>query len=537
MHEIVTLQFGQQANYLGTHYWNVQVSRSSFALTRANSLIHQQESYFTYAGQEESPVDHDISFRAGVGADGSDTYAPRTLIYDLKGAFGTLRRENALYDFQQQEEHAAQHGGLWSGSTMPLQLPPIAPSPYQQALDQGVEPPQLTTQTVRFWSDYNHIFYHPRSIVQLNEYEVNSSLMPFEKWNTGEELFANLDREHDLLDRDLRPFLEECDQLQALQIFSSIDDAWGGFTSKYLERIADEMGKGCIWVFGLKDGNTRARDRQLLQLTNMAHSLFHWNTSASLQIPLTSLPPSLPKYVSLSSSPWHTSALQIAAVESITLPARLRTTEVGRTTFDQLETTLNNDGNRKLAASAMSVDDAIHLEEGHGANGTRDTRMTNGISEDFDEHDTPLDIDLLPFMRNPADSQSQRLGRRPQLFSKIESLRGPWMSALEIEAANSHSRDPFSRGPRTTAYQSSLLFPTLSSYPQIFRYEGTPRHLAVKTALSTSSVVADQVRALEASARRLVALDEREALCDGLASMAEEYEEGWDGSDGSDDND
>lgn len=25
MHEIVTLQFGQQANYVATHYWNTQV--------------------------------------------------------------------------------------------------------------------------------------------------------------------------------------------------------------------------------------------------------------------------------------------------------------------------------------------------------------------------------------------------------------------------------------------------------------------------------------------------------------------------------
>jgi hypothetical protein len=26
MHEIVTLQFGSQSNYLGTHFWNTQVS-------------------------------------------------------------------------------------------------------------------------------------------------------------------------------------------------------------------------------------------------------------------------------------------------------------------------------------------------------------------------------------------------------------------------------------------------------------------------------------------------------------------------------
>lgn len=28
MHEIVTVQIGQQANFLGTHFWNTQVSRA-----------------------------------------------------------------------------------------------------------------------------------------------------------------------------------------------------------------------------------------------------------------------------------------------------------------------------------------------------------------------------------------------------------------------------------------------------------------------------------------------------------------------------
>lgn len=33
MHEIVTLQFGSQSNYLGTHFWNAQVSPSCFKST------------------------------------------------------------------------------------------------------------------------------------------------------------------------------------------------------------------------------------------------------------------------------------------------------------------------------------------------------------------------------------------------------------------------------------------------------------------------------------------------------------------------
>ena len=239
MHEIVTLQFGQQSNYIDTHFWNTQ------------------ESYFTYGPQEESPVDHDIHFRPGVGSDGSETYTPRALIYDLKGAFGTLRRENALYTLENPEDSPGQ--SQWSGRTNILKEPAIPQSTFQQHLDQGLEPPPLSTSSVRFWSDYNRNFYHPRSIVQIQEYELNSSLMPFERWATGDELFANLDREHDLLDRDLRPWLEECDQLQAVQIFTSADDAWGGFASRYLERIRDELGKTSVWVWASEDGGRKSR--------------------------------------------------------------------------------------------------------------------------------------------------------------------------------------------------------------------------------------------------------------------------------------
>lgn len=68
-----------------------------------------QESYFTYSSDQESLVDHDIHFRPGIGADGGETFTPRTLIYDLKGGFGTLKKINALYEI---DEPAVSHG-LW----------------------------------------------------------------------------------------------------------------------------------------------------------------------------------------------------------------------------------------------------------------------------------------------------------------------------------------------------------------------------------------------------------------------------------------
>ena len=502
-----------------------------------SKLIKPKESYFSYAGQEESPVDHDISFRPGLGADGADTYTPRTLIYDLKGAFGTLRRENALYALQQHENPA--QTGPWSGSTANLHMPPIAPSPYQQALDQGTEPPALTTGTVRFWSDYNHIFYHPRSIVQLSEYELNSSLMPFERWQTGEELFSNLDREHDLLDRDLRPLLEECDQLQALQIFSSIDDAWGGFTSRYLERISDEMGKGSRWVFGLKDGKQHSRDRQMLQMANLAQSVLGVDTSAATHIPLTSFPRPLPSYVSLdAASQWHTSALQATLLESVTLPTRLRSTDTARATFDQLETTLNNDGKRRILSASMSADDPAQLENELQVGCSRDVRMTNGLpEEDYEVDNEELDISMFPSMSTLPSSSGRRLGRRVHIFGKAECVRGPWEAQVGSNASSDITRDRFTEGPRTATHNTQLLFPVLPSYPRIFDFADRPEKLAIKATVSTSTAVADQIRELERASRRLISVDEREALCDGLFAISDEYEEGWTGDDESDDDD
>jgi len=80
--------------------------------------------------------------------------------------------------------------------------------------------------------------------------------MPFEAWNVGEELFSSLDKEHDLLDRDLRPFAEEADHMQGIQMIAEVDDAWGGFAARYIDRIRDEYGKTAITFWGVEDGLT-----------------------------------------------------------------------------------------------------------------------------------------------------------------------------------------------------------------------------------------------------------------------------------------
>jgi hypothetical protein len=140
-----------------------------------------------------------------------------------------------------------------NGPTVVQRQAAIQQSAYQQSLEEGLDPPPLTTESVRYWSDFNRVYFHPKSIVQLNEYELSSTLMPFESWNVGDELFNSLDKEHDLLDRDLRPFAEESDHMQGIQVIASVDDAWGGFAARYMDRIRDEYGKTAVYVWGLED--------------------------------------------------------------------------------------------------------------------------------------------------------------------------------------------------------------------------------------------------------------------------------------------
>ena len=109
----------------------------------------------------------------------------------------------------------------------------------------------MTGSSVRYWSDFSRVYYHPKSLVQLYDFELNSSIRPFERHEMGTELFETLDKEHEIVDRDFRPFVEECDRMQGIQTFATLDDAWGGFASKYLDALRDEYPKSCIWLWGL----------------------------------------------------------------------------------------------------------------------------------------------------------------------------------------------------------------------------------------------------------------------------------------------
>ncbi|KAK3504534.1 tubulin nucleotide-binding domain-like protein [Neurospora crassa] len=537
MHEIITLQLGQQSNYLATHFWNAQ------------------ESYFTYSEDQEPAINHDIHWRPGIGADGTETYMPRTVIYDLKGGFGSMAKTNALYN-DLEEGQAPQ--ALWNGPTVLQKQTAIPQSAYQQSLDAGLEPPPLTTDTVRYWSDFNRVFYHPRSVVQLNEYELNSSIMPFERYATGEDLFASLDKEHDLLDRDLRPFIEEADQMQGIQVMTGLDDAWGGFAAKYLERIRDEYGKTAMFVWGSEQESVMragglSREKRLLRLANKARTMTEMYKYASVVVPFT-VPATLPGSVVLDAgSQWHNTALSAAAIESVTLPSRLRDS-ANRDTMGTLADSLNAMGKQNVASLGMSFAPEPTEAEDVVMEGTQDFRQRQLLNQKSRRHaavmakENPegvfLDINFTP--TDQLDYVRRRGGGddRPRVFSQMLTSRGYEIDEQAQEAKEAEEDERFRRRSSyetvMKSYHTPLRFPLLDSFPQIFRDDSGELlkrggAINVTSSLSTDASVHKRLKSLRTTVGRSIGLEDREQLGNELAEMADEYHEGW--SSGSDDGD
>ncbi|KAL8870998.1 MAG: hypothetical protein Q9174_003083 [Haloplaca sp. 1 TL-2023] len=492
---------------------------------------------------EPSTIDHDVHFRSGQGPSGEDTYTPRTLIYDLKGGFGGLRKWGGLYD---QGGVDGDMGSLWNGNLVRHEEPQIKQSEYQKALDEGQgQPPKPTKQTVRYWSDFARVFYHPRSIIQVNDYELGSTILPFEKWTNGEELFEKLDKDHDLLDRDVRPWAEECDQMQGIQIFASTDDAWSGFAAKYIESLRDEYGKTSLWFWGLEeDGDQGHKARRFQRTVNTAQSLQAISTLVSMYIPLA-IPSFLPSYVRLDqTSQWQAMGLLSMAMESMTLPTRQKAGNAKRGFLNDFEAALNANGNQKIAELQCSVVDqsSRHVDSVGPWTEAQDDRMRGSdpkplvYEDEIEKANSKLDMSFSSGQSSQTPLSIRQWEKANHVFAKVESMRGSSQTRQDVdeeEEAISRKRRRLASLPSVERYCNPSPYPLLDSFPDILVEPWVAeKKVAVHSSLSTMSQISKRTKGLQNMVARAVDVEDREALANGLGEIAEAYEEGWDsGSD------
>ncbi|KAJ7268065.1 Misato segment II tubulin-like domain-containing protein [Mycena rebaudengoi] len=318
MKEILYIQAGTQANYIGTHFWNTQ------------------ESYFTYGDEEEDPeTSHGISFREGLNLKGEPTFCPRLLMFDFKNKFGTLSQNSALFGM----DNSADDQILWSGRSVEYRQESVRKSAYQLHLDDESEidspdpedtPSTIQAEDVRYWSDFNRVFYVPRSVQKIpdiadwEEAEGN--------WTSGHETFTRYDEDTELMEGPLRLFLEECETIQGVQLMHDTS-TFGSFVDSFLTSLRDNFLKLPVLAWPLLSDAVVIMHNgpRMRTIVNDALVLRSLGELSSMSLPIQS-PTSWADEVCSNAlidgrrtHAFHTSAILAAHIETATLPLRLRT--------------------------------------------------------------------------------------------------------------------------------------------------------------------------------------------------------------------
>lgn len=159
---------------------------------------------------------------------------------------------------------------------------------------------------------------------------------------------------------------------------------------------------------------------------------------ASLLVPMTIPPVSLPSYVNIDRhSPWHVSALLSMASESVTLPSRLHAKNGIRDSLDDIAASLNINGNQNIVKLQMSISssgmpDQQNRDHRSGRlevqSRSLDPRLPfqegrSQVPDPSDEDEMPLDMDFFP-PDEPDGVQRRHKSKKVHVFGRAEALRG-----------------------------------------------------------------------------------------------------------------
>ena len=218
--------------------------------------------------------------------------------------------------------------------------------------------------------------------------------------------------------------------MQGFQMLASVDNGWGGFVNKYVDSLVDEFGKKTLWVSALNGPNPSSRVRvfisqyisssyshtlghqtkQASRASNEARSLYALSENASVYIPMSHLPRKTPSYLSMDPhSSWCTTALQLIAYDTLTLPTRLRSSSTQQTsTLEDLSITITPEPNQPIAELEMNFPNMVEMNGWHDADG--------GISM---TGQTTADLQYFPSENNASNNL-----RQVRTFAELHVSRG-----------------------------------------------------------------------------------------------------------------
>jgi len=370
--EIMTLQLGGYSNFVGSHFWNIQEECMSYADDDD--------------ARETAEVRADILWRQT-----SETVVPRLMTLDLKSERGALRRRGYLYSDEEEAAAApegvseyAVAPGAWGGPVASFYSDPVSVHPFVQHLldtdaeayeddeeeadddderdedaprghrqhgfseddesggggrkgageeggtgDGEAKDPDFVIEdgTVRFWSDYLKVSFHPRTCHDLTQ-GFGTDYMSYcagIDWGADDSL-----REE--WEENLHWWVEECDTLQGFHILADTDTAFGAIATSLCMEIRDDFPRKPLVIAGSAPARP-GRDVPQTRMHASAEAISFGSLlpSGNIYTPLhgpagdeTCHVPAGMQTLPAHPSYYRTSALAAAALDTATLPWRRR---------------------------------------------------------------------------------------------------------------------------------------------------------------------------------------------------------------------
>lgn len=224
--EIITLQFGTQSNFVGSHFWNLQNPNADYQVTKPATRGVQTIPGATTSkiGQSNAEnIDECVLFRSGSTENGVNTKSPRLLLFDIKDNLGPLRQDGYQYYqsiYRNPYEECIQP--VWKGAVECFN---------SSSVQSEVSSEPLGT----YWSDYLRCPLHPKTV-----YPVHTMGGSFDAFGEGSVIYNESGKvqAQEALDA-VRYFLEECDSPQGFQCSVDMNSGFSGYATQMMTELRD----------------------------------------------------------------------------------------------------------------------------------------------------------------------------------------------------------------------------------------------------------------------------------------------------------
>lgn len=335
MREVVSIQVGGFANFVGSHFWNFQ--------DELLGLADDLESDPTF---KNHGLNMDVLYRCGETHEGVLTYTPRLVSVNYQGSLGSMSSSGTLYN---QPPDVPPPVTTWKGALSTQRSQRRKRNLFLQSLYEdeqrqstGVDNGHADAQDeirdkdivecleneVQCWTDFSKVHYHPQSLYELSGLWMDAQ--EFNNYGSGKDVFSEGIRGEEMNDR-IRFFVEECDHIQGIQVL--VDDS-GGFSSvaaDLLQSIADDYANTPVLLYSVRDPGSYIRYKgQKMNISRDLHdavSFARLSSFCKLIVPV-GLPflsgGKASTYLHVNGEkPYHCSAVYAAALHSLSLPFRM----------------------------------------------------------------------------------------------------------------------------------------------------------------------------------------------------------------------